>query len=214
MVTNIQTHSVVCVCVCVCVFERDLAASRKWQRSEYWSPWRKDWKGKTENLLFDKNAAAKTWKISLTAAQTEVEVIRHSWRHPQSSISYSVPCTTWKLISFGGAAKQSQQPHQKKVFNDCLSQSGSRGNKVSQVSPTAWHASAEKWRPPAKLDLEIWGWHWVASYHKIRSVSRQGEGGSSEALQSVFQGDACRVPPMKKLPTLRESVHFSPLSRC
>lgn len=118
-----------CLCVCVCVWER-LGSQQEMTEVRVLKLMKKRPKREEQKIYCSMKTRPQIHeKIFLTAAQTEVEVIRHSWRHPQSSISCSVPCTTWKLISFGGAAKQSQQPHQK-VFNDRLSQSGNRGNEV------------------------------------------------------------------------------------
>lgn len=85
----------------------------------------------------------------------KVQTIRHSWWHPQRSISCSDPGTTWKLISFVSSGKQSQQTcptpetHAGTHTNSnlCLSQSGTKGNEISKVSITACHTSAEMTAP-------------------------------------------------------------------
>lgn len=85
----------------------------------------------------------------------KVQTIRHSWWHPQRSISCSDPGTTWKLISFVSSGKQSQQTcptpetHAGTHTNSnlCLSQSGTKGNEISKVSITVCHTSAEMTAP-------------------------------------------------------------------
>lgn len=44
-------------------------------------------KDKGKNLMWEEEKARQNIKIFLTKVQTEVEVIRHSWRHPLHSIS-------------------------------------------------------------------------------------------------------------------------------